>query len=116
MPEFGTGLSLDESFDLELSAVGDLEKTDGNEELQKDLAMQTSFVLRDTIGQPDNPEIASQIRSRVKNVVGADDRVEEVIAGSIDISRVEFERNDVQYTITLQAVTDNRIQELVFEI
>ena len=116
MAELGTGLSLDESCDLELSALGDLEKTDGNEELQKDLAMQTSFVLRDTIGQPDNPEIASQIRSRVKNVVGADDRVEEVIAGSIDISRVEFERNDVQYIITLQAVTDNRIQELVFEI
>jgi len=68
MSNEGSGLSLDQNFDLVVSEVGDLDKEDGLEELQKDLAMQVAYTLRNAIGQPDSPELSSHshdVRSKL---------------------------------------------------
>jgi len=116
MAEFGKGLSLDENFDLQLSSVGDIDSAEGIDELQKDLAVQVAFTLRNIIGQPDSPELASEIRSRSRKVIEADERVNEVIRGSISIQRFDRRRSDVRYSISVNVSTKDGIQELVFEV
>jgi len=116
MAEFGKGLSLDKNFDLQLSSVGDIDSEEGIDELQKDLAVQVAFTLRNIIGQPDSPELASEIRSRSRKVIEADERVNEVIRGSIRIQRFERGRNEVRYSISVEVSTESGTEELVFEI
>jgi len=115
MSELGEGLSLDGDFDLQLNAVGDLDKSDGFDELEKDLAMQTAYTLRNVVGQPDSPELSAEIKSLTRRVIEADDRVDEVLRNSIEIRRQE-QGIDVTYIISLSAIVSGDQQEFVFEV
>jgi len=115
MTELGEGLSLDGDFDLQLNAVGDLDKSDGLDELEKDLAMQTAYTLRNIIGQPDSPELSAEIKSLTRRVIEADDRVDEVLRNSIEIRRQE-RGVGVTYIISLSVIVSGDEQELVFEV
>lgn len=115
MSSEGSGLSLDQDFDLVVSEIGDLDKEDGIDELQKDLAMQVAFTLRNVIGQPDSPELSSQIKSLSRRAVEADIRIDEVLRNSIEIRR----RNGggaVTYSVRMTAIISDQQQELVFEV
>lgn len=115
MSNEGRGLSLDQNFDLVVSEVGDLDKEDGLEELQKDLAMQVAYTLRNAIGQPDSPELSSQIKTLSRRAVEADARIDEVLRNSIEIRKIE-NGTEIYYRIRMRAIVSGEQEELVFEI
>jgi len=115
MSDEGSGLSLDQDFDLVISSVGDLEKEDGLEELEKDLAMQVAYTLRNAIGQPDSAELSSQIKSLSRQAVEADVRIDEVLRSSIRIRKIES-GTEVTYQISMRAIVSGEQEELVFDI
>jgi hypothetical protein len=115
MSDEGTGLSLDQNFDLVISSVGDLEKEDGLDELEKDLAMQVAYTLRNAIGQPDSTELSSQIKSLSRRAVEADVRIDEVLRNSIRIRKIE-RGTEITYQVSMRAIVSGEQEELVFEI
>lgn len=50
MPEYGSGPSIDQNFDLEIDTSGDIDATSGPNELRKDLAFSIGAALTDGTG------------------------------------------------------------------
>jgi hypothetical protein len=109
---FGSGLYLDNTFDLDVGQTGDLRSVEGVDELQKDLAFQLTILLDDLVGQPLDPETEAQVKSITIDVLTSDNRVEDVDRSGITVRKP---RRD---TITIQTpvIADNETRDLVFEI
>lgn len=105
----GAGPALDETFDFTVSSDGDVESSSGLEELQKDLAFQMAFLLRDFEGEPLTPDVLSDIRSIARRAALSDERVTSVNDNNF---RVEQDENET-ITITMTIGTTFEERELV---
>jgi len=105
----GSGPALDETFDFTIANDGDLQASSGLEELQKDLAFQMAFLLRDFEGQPLTPDVLSDIRSIARRAALSDERVTSVNDNNF---RVEQDENET-ITITMTVGTTLEERELV---
>lgn len=111
--EFGSGIALDEQFDLSVGATGDLETVSGVEELQKDLSFQLTQELQEYLGSPSSSSLVAQVSNTTKNVLNADSRIDSVNSESISVSIDSANRN---ISISVTAVASGEVQELVFNI
>jgi hypothetical protein len=113
--EFGSGLTLDEDFDLRVDQAGDLDTESGIEELSKDLSLQLSFSLRVYLGERASENLKAEVKNTTKNVVELDTRVR----------RFREERSEVFFSgrgtetieLTVPIITENNESyELVVEV
>lgn len=75
MTDFGTGLALDEHFDLVIDETSNLAMTSGRDELEKDLAYKVSAVLDESTGNPLSQNGAVEIQMEIQGVLADDPRV-----------------------------------------
>lgn len=113
MTDFGSGVSLDSSFDFVVGANGDLETEDGINELQKDLAFQIAITLDQYLGRPPTKNTRAQALDAAAKVVLADPRVDSVDKEQSD---VEFLTNNEELELVLVIESNNEEQELVFNV
>lgn len=84
--EFGAGIELDENLDLTVSAIGDIGATRGVNELEKDLAFQLNFALRQYLGEKPTENLKAEVKNTAKQVVELDTRVIEFDERSATVS------------------------------
>lgn len=117
MPEnnFGSGIKLTETWDLEIDNTGDIASSSGTEELQKDIAVVMATVMNRQIGTRipamDGPNSKKAIEMLAENTLLSDARIEEV-------TNVEVTMSPHQDMIALDCdvIADNGERELVFEV
>ena len=84
--KFGTGIALDEEFDLSLDQTGDIATTTGTDELEKDLALNTAIELNEYIGSPPTATTKSDITRDTRITLLEDERVLSVDPETIDVT------------------------------
>lgn len=110
--QLGSGIALDQNFDFEIDATGDLNSVSGVEELNKDLALRLTIFLDEFRGQILTNEVKSEIKNRVINVLLSDQRVVNVNEASIQIKEVT--RNEIAIKAPYKATTGQT--ELIFTL
>jgi hypothetical protein len=113
MTEYGNGIYLDDEFDFEIDASGDIRPSRGIDELEKDLAFFSYQELSETIGRQRSPRTLAIIKDRTQRVLLNDPRVDGVI-GDVTVYYPESERNQVEVSATVSTVDGE--QELVFPV
>jgi len=110
--EFGSGIALDQQFDLSVDSTGDIEATSGVNELQKDLAFNMVLNLERFLGEPPSGNLNTRVADIASRVALADVRVASV---SDDIS-VSFNETRDEITIKMSVRTSDGEQNLVFDV
>ena len=112
MVEQSAGLSLDEYFDLQFDASGDIDSVSGVDELRKDLAIAVWKAVDQTLdGQVLTPNVIVTLESAIRNNVGRDERVTNINQlsfrqdGSGSIAQVDIAVDSVFGTFT-QNITE----------
>jgi hypothetical protein len=108
--EFGSGINIDSSFDFSINQNGDLEKVDGVEELNKDLAIQLSIALDEFRGQPLDNELKAEVKQQTIDTISADVRVQTVRSGRFQVDKPTRDT----LAVKVPYITQNTEQELVF--
>lgn len=75
---YGSGISLDEDWDLEISQTGDIKATHDSDEFRKDLAYMTARRLEIELGQPLSSRSRAIIESIVRDILERDPRVRSI--------------------------------------
>lgn len=78
MPEFGSGISLDDSWDLHPDDSGDIETDRGQAELQKDMAVLLAERLKPALGQRLTRDVQSDVRIAAEQVLIGDERIDSI--------------------------------------
>lgn len=120
--DYGSGLDLDENFDLEVDSTGDLAYTEGSDELTKDLSVRVAGALMygDGVDRPENisdgvmgevltPGVKKDAGSVVLDILNDDPRIDEVA----DII-ISDERNPDKLIIEAYAETEDETQDFEF--
>lgn len=106
MAPVGTGLQLDESFDLQVDQTsGEIARTDGIAQLKKTLTYRVRKELDDSIGTPEPQLSPEKTRARIIRAVQDDDRVETVTNVAIDPSAGNSDTLGVSLTLTVDGDT-----------
>lgn len=108
----GAGISLDESFDFELSGDGDIETVDGTEEINKDLALALTVLLDGFEGAPLTPDTSSRIREITRTAILADSRVDAVT----NVSVTEVNSRDGSFSAKADYLAGGTEQELIIDV
>ena len=111
--QFGAGPKLDENLDFEIGPTGDIEYVNGQEELEKDLAMQMVFTLQRFLGHPPSGNIDAKVIDVASKVATADVRVTRV---DRERSSVEWADNRRRIIVKLVVVVGDETYDLVFNI
>lgn len=110
MSELGSGLSLDEQWDLYVDkSSGDLASDRGTDEVEKDLAFILGRALSDVAGDFIDDGKAGDIRLSVRKLVLADDRIDTV--ENIDV-RQETIDDELKIQVTATTVTGETIDNV----
>lgn len=104
--ELGSGIALDEEWDFSINATGDLEATQGVDELEKDLAFFTATELQERIGRPISKNALKKVEITVGQIASDDPRVEEV--QEVNASKTE---NEGDYRVELVVRTVEGVVE-----
>lgn len=120
MTDFGKGIYLNNTekadsyaWDIEVDESGDVRSVANNEEeLLKDVAFRSSVYLQDIIGRPTTPENMNRIRSRIKQAVSDEPRIDRII--SLDARRNRNQPNTVE--VNAQVVASDEIVDLIFPV
>lgn len=99
---FGNGPSLDDDFDFTISSTGDLTISRELEELNKDLSMQLTVVLREFLGETSSTNVETRALSKAIEVVELDSRVDTV---QQDTSSATLLSNGRELTTDLDIIT-----------
>lgn len=109
--DLGGGIALDDDFDFEVDETGDIRKTTGRAELEKDIAYATAYALQAQLGQRVDGTAKKQVELIVRNVL-----IEEVRITDINrVNVIELPELD-GYEIATNADSDAGPVELVFEV
>lgn len=111
--EFGSGIFLDDQFDLSIDSTGDIQSTTGVDELQKDLAFQMVISMQQFRGSPPSGNLKAKISNTASQVVLGDSRINSVVRDSFTI---EFSDNRESIDIRFDVRTETGQQTLVFNI
>lgn len=111
--EFGSGVFLDEQLDFSIDSTGDIQSTNGVEELEKDLSVQMLIGLKQYTGSPPSGNLRAKVKNTARNIAIADARVLSINSGGVEIS---FSRDRKQINIKMVVQTTNAEQELVFSV
>lgn len=109
---FGSGIKLNNGFDLEVNSSGDIRTVSGSDELQKDIAYAVSAFLNDSYGGPITPETGAEIRTGVRRVMLEDPRI--VRINSLSVQTINAD-NSIRITSTIVG-DDETQQDLVFTV
>lgn len=110
----GSGIYLDELFDFEVDQTGDVLSTDGIDELEKDLAVQMKFNLRQFLGEVPSSQLNAEVRRTVAQIAIADNRIVSVDRNNID---VEWKERTKKLVVSMSIVTNtNEKYNLVFNV
>lgn len=100
MPDLGSGLSLDEQWDLYVDeSSGDVAFEEASEEVQKDLAFILARALKPVVGEFIDEGGAADIRLRVRKLILSDDRIDTVDEVEV-IPDTDGDRLDIDVTAT----------------
>lgn len=110
MAEFGGGIDLTSDLDITLNGVGDLQTISGQDELAKDLALQSIIELENIDTRRKTNETKTTVKRIVRDIVIADPRIDRLL----DID-VRFNGTDSIEIITDVLASDEE-QELVFSL
>lgn len=113
VPELGSGISLEENFDLNLDTTGDIDSESGIDELQKDLAVATTLVLKQYLGEPPEKGVENRVSDVAKKMVENDVRVNRVVQGSVE---VEYSDNRQELSVEMSIVTEIGTTRLIVDI
>ena len=111
----GSGLSLDENWDLEIASDGDVASVEGSDELQKDLAFNVGRLLIDSQGGVVTDGDLSDIEIRVEQVLASDPRVAAVLRVEADTQLNSDGDTSVAVESEVETVTDE-VLEQIFEV
>lgn len=112
--ELGSGIALDEQFDMSIDSTGDIETVQGADELQKDLSFQLAISLQDVLGETQSSSVETIVRDIVVKVANADSRVQRVDEDRLDVS---IEDNGRTVQIDMMVLTESGEEfGLVFEV
>lgn len=98
---FGSGIKLDEDWDLVVDSTGDLDHTVDSAELQKDLAFVSAQELEAFYGGPINETTRGRIRLKLTDVFTDDPRISEVT--SLSVQDTEDITDEITIEVTLIA-------------
>lgn len=111
MSELGSGLSLDEQWDLYVDeSSGDLAFDEAGEEVRKDLAFLVGRFLTKQVGVVLNDGIRADIRTSARKIILADDRVEEI--NEISVVNSGEQPDELAVDVTLTVVTGETISDV----
>lgn len=105
MTDFGTGLSLDEQWDLHPGPSGDLTVDSDEDELLKDLAVNMARGIDDDVGAVIRSGDRADIEIFVRKLANSDPRV-----SGITRANVVMEDNTLTIDIEIQTVDGETIQ------
>lgn len=112
MTELGSGLSLDDQWDLQVDvSSGDLETESGSSEVQKDLAFNVGRALEGAVGGALGQGELSDIELGVKKIIQADPRVESV--ESIETSIPSQSGDDVSIDVIAILIDGTTIEDVI---
>ena len=120
---YGSGLALDENFDLVIDSVGDLDYTEGVSEVEKDLAFRVTSALRygtgveqpasmseGAVGGTLRPGDLADMELVVSDIISSDPRISGV--RSVDVDLVDDNSGEV--SVTSKVVIDTETAEFDF--
>lgn len=111
MTDFGSGLSLDEQWDLYVDeSSGDLAFSEASEEVRKDLAFNVARLLTAYVGEYMSDGRRADIRLKVKKLIEADDRIEEV--NQIEVRTPNSRPDELEVDIVATTVTGVEIDDV----
>lgn len=111
--QFGSGVFLDEQFDFSIDPTGDLQMSEGVNELQKDIAFQMVISMQQFLGSSPSGNLEAKISNTATNVVLGDPRINSVVQNSFDI---QFSDNRESISIKFDVRTEDGQQTLIFNI
>lgn len=107
--ELGSSPALDENFDFIVDSSGDVEDSDGLNELEKDLSFASAFRLEDFIGQPLTPTTRQKVENAVEEVFDREERIDSV-------QNIEVEQANYGFDVQSGAIVNGEQQTLIFPV
>jgi len=110
MSNFGSGIFLNEDWDFEVDATGDLKSTSGLDELQKDVSFNLSRNIE--IGKRLDSSTQKSIQVTVRDVLVNESRIDSI--RELEVRRVDS-ANKFEVIAEVDTITDETA-ELIFEV
>ena len=107
--ELGSGPALDKNFDFIIDSSGDIEDSDGLNELEKDLSFASAFRLEDFIGQPLTPTTRQKVENALGEVFDRESRIDSV-------QSIEVEQVDYGFDVQAVVIVNSEQQTLIFPV
>jgi hypothetical protein len=110
--ELGSGLSMDEQFDLYVDdSIGDLSFSTGSEEVRKDLAFQISRLLTGVVGDFMTEGKKADIEIAVRKLVANDPRISEI--ARLEVREPESPTDTVEVDLLAVTVADTVVEDVI---
>lgn len=106
---FGSGPALDRNFDFIIGPTGDLLDYDGLQELEKDLAFASAYLLDEYTGQPLTPTTERKIRNTLEGLFDDEPRISSL--RSFDLTEKSY-----GFNVKAKVIASGERQELVFPV
>lgn len=112
---YGSGIKLDEDWDLIVDDTGDIASSSDFNELEKDIAYALANRLENEGGLLTNPTGRAQVKSTTLEILRREPRIARVI--DVVVENSEDESNRVIVTADIIAVAEDNVpEELVIEV
>lgn len=102
--EATVGIALDDNFDITVGSTGDIERTQGPREVQKDLSVRVADATAQYIGVPQAQLSSEDVRAVVRGALEADERVQRVRQVAFETDAVS-NRLKVSYRVDVDETT-----------
>lgn len=111
MAEFGGGIDLTQDLDIDLNNVGDVQTISGQDELEKDVSLQSLIAIEPINGRQKTNQTKTNLKRAIRGAIVEDPRIQRL--ENITVSFIDG-TNEVE--VVTRVVSSDEEQELVFSL
>lgn len=106
---YGSGPALDKYFDFIIGPTGDLLDYDGLDELEKDLAFASAFLLDEYTGEPLTPTTERKIKNKLEGLFSDEPRIS-------SLRSLTVTETDYGFEVQAKVIASDERQEIVYPV